>query len=97
MVDICTLSPKDFSLEVHGLPENLGDGHFLSFMDGHLNDDEIKVFPNDEYDTFNEKDVIKLNKNYNMKIQQENYLHNDKHEGIKLAITVKKLDNSIYK
>lgn len=39
-------SPSDFSLEIHGLPEHVGDGQLLAFIDNIA--PEQKIFEDNE-------------------------------------------------
>lgn len=85
-------SPSDFSLEVRGLPSTAGDGQLLALFDNLC---QTKIF--DDPQPYWEKDFgEKLNENYGLKKQKEVLLENSESGfDMKLAISVKKLDNSI--
>jgi len=72
----------------------LGDGQLLSFIDRNVQ--ENKIF-DDPSQYWNSDQALFLNKNYNIERQQRDFLNNDESGfDVKLAVTVKKLDNSIH-
>jgi len=92
-----TLTSSDFSVEVHGLPQEYGDGEFLYFIDNHIKQKRQKVFKDkSQYDTEHQDDIDKLNQEYGIEFQKSNLQDNKRFTGVKTAITVKMLDNSIY-
>jgi len=72
----------------------VGDGQLLAFIDRHV--EENKIF-DDPCQYWVKDQAVFINKNYNIDRQKRDFLNNSESGfDIKLAVTVKKLDNSIH-
>lgn len=93
LVDAHSTTPKDFSIEVHGLPKETQDGQLLAFFDNIV----ANKLMNFKVNLTDKSEVEKMNDIYSLSKQKKALLENEKSTAdLKLGITVKKLDNSIY-